>query len=481
MLRGQHILIVDDDPLTRLSLQEHFEHAGCVVCAVATGRAALDQFGDAVACVLLDHALPDMDGLDLLQQLRERARETPVILLTAQAKLDVAVEAIKRGAYHFAAKPCDLEWLALTVARALERTRLHRRVSALRGPLDGMVDDIVGESSAMQRVKKLIARVARSPASTVLLTGETGTGKDLAARALHSCSQRRKGPFLNVTCSALPETLLESELFGHERGAFTDAKVRKRGLFELADGGTVFLDEIGEMALPLQGKVLRFLEERAFRRVGGTSEIRPNVRVIAATNIDLETAVQARVFRQDLYFRLAVIPIRLPPLRERENDVLLLAEAFVKRFNVEFNRSVCGLTNGAARSLVSYGWPGNVRELRNVVERAMLLDPGSQLTAQSFEELAVQCSCGLAAGRFSLPADGIDLHALERTLLEQALARSRGNQCHAAALLHMTRDQIRYRMEKYGLLPKQRRAADQATDRTAEPAAERRANRTWNG
>ena len=287
-----------------------------------------------------------------------------------------------------------------------------------------------------------------TPSSTVLLTGESGTGKDLVAKIIHYSSDRASGPFMNITCSALPEQLLESELFGHERGAFTDARTQKKGLLETADGGTVFLDEIGEMTPALQAKLLRFLEEKSFKRVGGAVDIRVDVRVIAATNRNLEDEVTKQRFRSDLFYRLNVLPVSMPPLRAHPEDIPLLIEYFIDAFNTEFRKRVLGATPAAYALLQRYGWPGNVRELRNVIERAMLLSDGDRLDARDFAALATAVSAG---DEFELPAGGVDLERLERSLLIQALRRSAGNQTRAGTLLGLNRDQIRYRIEKFGL------------------------------
>jgi transcriptional regulator with GAF, ATPase, and Fis domain len=299
----------------------------------------------------------------------------------------------------------------------------------------------------MEDLRQLVAKVAASPASTVLLTGESGTGKDLVAKTIHYSSGRALRPFMNITCSALPEQLLESELFGHERGAFTDARMQKRGLLESADGGTVFLDEIGEMVPALQAKLLRFLEEKSFKRVGGAGDIRVDVRVIAATNRNLEEQVAKGAFRGDLYYRLNVLPIRLPALREHAEDVPALVNFFIDGFNTEFRKKIAGVSAGAAALLNGYGWPGNVRELRNVVERAMLLGEGGVLEAGDFGALQATVSADV----FELPPAGVKLEDLERSLVVQALRRANGNQTRAAALLGLNRDQIRYRIEKFGL------------------------------
>jgi DNA-binding NtrC family response regulator len=358
---------------------------------------------------------------------------------------------MKQGAYHYLNKPFNLDDVAAMVEKALETSRLRREVRLLRGSQgrEYAFDAIIGASPAMAAAKSLLERIAASPATTVLLSGETGTGKDLAAKAIHYNSERATKPFVNITCSALPEQLLESELFGHERGAFTDARQQKRGLLETADGGTVFLDEIGEMTPGLQAKLLRFLEERTFKRVGGLSDIRVDVRVIAATNRDLEDEVKAGKFREDLFYRLQVMPVRLPPLRERVGDIRLLVGHYIDRYNREFRKRVRGLQPAAQALLDQYGWPGNVRELRNAIERAMLLADHGLLGPEDFATLLRSTT----SAAFRLPPEGVSLEAVERQLLVQALERAGGNQTHAGHLLGINRDQVRYRIEKFGLRP----------------------------
>jgi two-component system response regulator AtoC len=306
---------------------------------------------------------------------------------------------------------------------------------------------VVGESSAMRSVKSLLEKICAIPVSTVLLIGESGTGKDLLAKAVHFNSGRASRPFQNVTCSALPMTLLESELFGHERGAFTDAKRQKKGLLELADGGTVYLDEIGETTPALQVKLLRFLEEKTFRRLGGATDLKVDVRVIAATNRNLEEAMREGTFRQDFYYRLRVLPVRIPPLRERQGDIPRLVATFIEEFNRSFGKSVRGISPIALARLEEYSWPGNVRELKNVVERAMLLAEGNILMPEDFLTLVDELA---TRPRFVLPEEGVAFEDVERDLVAQALARADGNQTRAARLLGWNRDQIRYRIEKYG-------------------------------
>ncbi len=443
------VLVVDDESLVRWSLSERLSQDGHRVVDAGTGREALERAAEGVDLVLLDYRLPDSDGLSILARLKERDRDLPVILLTAHQSVELAVEAMKGGAYHYANKPFNLDEVSMLVDKALETTRLRREVRALRASESApySIDRIVGASPNAAQLKALIAKVASSRASTVLLTGESGTGKDLAAKVIHYNSERASRPFMNITCSALPETLLESELFGHERGAFTDARQQKIGLLESAEGGTVFLDEIGEMTPALQAKLLRFLEERAFKRVGGAADIRVEVRVIAATNRDLEEAVKEGKFREDLYYRLNVMRIELPPLRERRGDIPALTKYFVDGFNGEFRKNVKGLTPAAEQLLARYTWPGNIRELKNAVERAMLLVETDRLDVADFP---LSSRRQVVAG-FELPADGVELEALERDLVRQALRRTGGNQTKAAALLGLNRDQIRYRIEKFGL------------------------------
>ena len=444
------ILVIDDEQLIRRTVSTRLKAAGYQVVEAENGESAIERATAGVDLAILDFRLPDMDGLAVLKQIRQIDPDVLVILLTAYASVETAVEAMKLGAYHFMNKPFDLEALAALVEQALETTKLRREVRQLRATQAEpySLDRIVGESALLREFKSLLKRVAASPASTVLLTGESGTGKDLTAKILHYSSARGTRPFVNITCSALPETLLESELFGHEKGAFTDARQQKKGLLEQADGGTVFLDEIGEMTAPLQAKLLRFLEEKTFRRVGGHADVHVDARVIAATNRNLEEEVRSGRFREDLFYRLNVLPLKLPALRTHREDIPALVGFYIEVFNREFKKSVRGASPAALKLLGGYAWPGNVREVRNAVERAMLMTTGNLLEPADFP---IASAPDLTSNPIELPTSGLNLEEAEKRLVIQALERTGWNQTRAAKLLGLNRDQIRYRIEKFAL------------------------------
>ena len=452
-MAANKVLVVDDERLVRWSLTQRLRAEGMDVIEAGTAAEALQARAPDAA--ILDYRLPDGDGLSVLRRLREIDPDIPVVMLTAHKDVDVVVEAIKAGASDYVTKPFEVDDVALRLLRAMDAAPARRELRRLKEDLARPFTfaSVIGESDPMQAVKSLARKVAQSPTSTVLLTGESGTGKDLVAKVIHYSSSRASRPFLNITCSALPETLLESELFGHERGAFTDARQQKRGLFEQGDDGTVFLDEVAETLPTFQAKLLRFLEEKAFRRLGGTTDIKVDVRVIAATNQDLEKTVRDGRFREDLYYRLNVLRIEMPPLRVRGRDIVLLAEHYMARFSQEFRRPVRRLTPAAERALLAYSWPGNVRELRNLIERAVLLAESADLGPEDFETAHAlrRPDAGTAPSDIQLPPGGLDLEDVERRLVTLALERTRGNQTKAAALLGLHRDQIRYRIEKFGL------------------------------
>jgi DNA-binding NtrC family response regulator len=450
-MRSARILVVDDDRLIRTVISERLTSEGLEVIAadcLEAARTALKDFTPDVA--LLDIRLPDGVGTDLLQELVSEG-QTSCIMMTAHATVELAVEALRMGAWDFLEKPFSRGRLEATLRSTLERTALQREVRAWR-EMGGLKGKIIAESPAMKEVLDLVEQIAPADHATVLIEGETGTGKGVIARSIHELSPRAAGPFVTVTCSALAESIMESELFGHEKGAFTDARTMKLGLVEIADGGTLFLDEIGELSPPLQGKLLRFIEEKTFRRVGGTRDLTVDARVVAATNRELEEAVEAGEFRADLYYRLRVVDLRLPPLRDRPGDISRMVTTFIDEFNRELGRSVQGIDDDAMERLRRHPWPGNVRELRNLVERCVLLARGDLLTVADLPvALRGGAETAESTAQINLPPDGLDLEALERSLVEQALLRAEGNRTEAGALLGLSRHQIRNRLAKYGL------------------------------
>jgi two-component system, NtrC family, response regulator AtoC len=448
-MANARILILEDDDLLRDVTGERLEREGySVVTAsrLSEAWAILEQQTPDLA--LLDIKLPDGEGTEVLEELI-RTGETVCVMMSAHATVQSAVQALRAGAVDYMEKPFSFDRLSATIRGALERTRLHREVRALR-ERTGVGEDVVGDSPAMKQVFDLVRKVAPSDSTTVLLEGETGTGKGMLARAIHRASARVDGPFINVTCSALAESVMDSELFGHEKGAFTDARTMKRGLVELAEGGTLFLDEIGEIGLRLQGKLLRFIEEKTFRRVGGTKDLVVDARVVTATNRDLEKEVAAGAFREDLYYRLRVFPIRLPPLRERTSDIPALVKTFVDEFNRQFGKRITAVSPETMELLKGHRWPGNVRELRNLVERTVLLADGPVLTPDMLPGLLAERE-RVREPAVQLGAEGVDFESLERSLLEAALRRAEGNRTEAGRLLGMSRHQVRNRLKKYGL------------------------------
>jgi two-component system response regulator AtoC len=488
VLVPEKILIVDDEKLVRWSLRQKCQEWGYQVLEAEDASSALRlAHSESPDVVLLDVRLPDMSGLEVLKQLKASGDARAVIMITADPQLvgitadpslgqDVKSVFLTLGAFDFIRKPLDFDELAITIKNALEATRLRSENESLRSEVKRRTGyhDVIGESPKMAELMHFVNKVAVSEASTILIQGESGTGKDLIAKTIHYHSSRQDKPWVAINCSAIPETLMEAELFGHERGAFTDAKAMKKGLFEVADGGTLFLDEIGELSPLLQAKLLRVLEDQVIRRIGGTRDMQVNVRVIAASNRDLEKAVREGHFRQDLWYRLAIISIYLPPLRERKEDIEPLVKFFVQRYNRKFKKSIRGLTEPTRKLLYEHNWPGNVRELKNAIERAMILEDEPFLTPEylpfsvarqhsgltAFEsttrgpgsEGAIPLPNGRLLPRLYIPEGGTSLEEVERTLVELSLKQANGNQTHAARLLDISRDALRYKLKKFGLM-----------------------------
>lgn len=437
--------------MIRWSLRAGFEDSGAMVEEAATleeARRRLDE--EWPDLLLLDQRLPDGLGMDLLTEVLEKDSELPVLMITAFGSFDAAVDAIQAGAQDYVGKPFDLDEILAKAARILDRSRLRRIEEMQRRDPSAM--GFIAESPSFQEVIRLLKRIGRSEATTVLLTGESGVGKGLAARLLHGYGGGEQRPFITVPCTAIPETLLESELFGHEKGAFTDAKNAKPGLAELAYGGTLFLDEIGDLPPSIQAKMLTLLEDRTFRRVGGTRQLRLEARVIAATNRDLQADVTAGRFRADLFYRLRVLPVLIPSLKDRPEDIRPLAEHFLDVYRKEFGSPAQGFSEAALAAMQAFPWPGNVRELRNAIERAALLVVGDRIDLSDLPpELGGISSRMDPSGLPALPENGCSLDSLERAWVAEALRRCNGNRSKAARLLGMKRDQIRYRIDKFGL------------------------------
>ncbi|MFT3744816.1 MAG: sigma-54 dependent transcriptional regulator [Pyrinomonadaceae bacterium] len=451
------VLIVDDDRFVRMALSEalkSWQYEVVEAESVVSAKRMFDEEEPAIA--LLDIDLPDGSGLDILKYIKEKSPETIAVMITGNIDIGNSVAALRGGAHDFIGKPVRIEELRVTLRNAVETRILRREVTQARtaNKRGFTFDEIIGESDPMTKAKDLARRVAVSDVGSILLNGETGTGKDLFARAIHFASERADSPYLAINCAALPANLIESELFGYEKGAFTDAKSKKEGLFEQAHGGTIFLDEIGEMELALQAKLLRVLEEGSFRRVGGLKDISLNARIIAASNRNLKQESENGSFRLDLYFRLSVIQVDIPPLRDRGRDVILLAKYYIEKANLKRrDKSLMGLSPEVERIFVNYRWSGNVRELRNVIERASILEDGDTVTSTHLpaDMLGTSSEHSPDGGAlFTLPADGIPLETVEFELVKQAFERTGGNLTRAAKLLDISRDQLRYKLRKAG-------------------------------
>jgi two-component system response regulator AtoC len=452
-----NILIVDDDDVMQETLSETLKKRGYDVSSVGSGNGALSAIKRSIIdLILLDMRLPDVDGLEVLKRIKEFDTEILVIMMTAYSDIQTAVSAMKSGAYHYINKPFELEELQLLIEKGLETKSLINEVRRLHREqkVDWKNSHIDGISPQIEYVNELIDMISKTHKTSILIQGESGTGKELAANAIHSKSKRSGRPLMKINCSAIPDALLESELFGYEKGAFTDAKNTKKGLFELADGGTVFLDEIGDMKPFLQSKLLRFLENQTFMRIGGEREIKVDVRIVAATNRDLQTLVKEGVFRKDLYYRLKVMVVDMPPLRERKEDILLLSNLFIEGNNKEYNKNIRGFSGEAKRFMIQYLWPGNVRELRNVIERAMILTDQEYITPKHLPFELTQ------TGEFdrlrvfpesSERADDGSLEDMEKNHISKVLMKTGWNKSKASRALGISRATLRAKIKRYDI------------------------------
>lgn len=455
---AERLLVVDDEPSMREFLEIMLSQEGYQVRTASTGEEGVKAYrAEEPDLVLTDVKMPGMSGLDLIREIHSLDPAAPIIAITAYASADDAVRAVREGAYDYLSKPFQIEDLRIIIRNALEARRLRRENLELRRSIEGRYRfaDIVGKSHEMVEIFDLISRVAPSKAG-VLIMGESGTGKELIAKAVHYNSPRADKPFVTINCTAIPENLLESEMFGHQKGSFTGAVANKAGLVEAAHTGSLFLDEVGEIPQSIQVKLLRFLQEREFRRVGGTDDKKIDVRVIAATNKILEEEMEAGNFREDLYYRLNVIRIRLPPLREREEDIPLLVDHFLKKFSKEQGKKIDKVSSLAMRVLCNYSYPGNVRELENIIERCVTLEQSDQLTAENLPQKLFESAGPVCiGGELDIPPDGIDINRtmedMEKKLITRALDISSGNRPRAAKLLGISFRSLRYRMLKLGM------------------------------
>ncbi len=452
----ERVLIVEDEAAARVGLEQLIRSWGFIAESACDGEEALEKITSfRPAIVITDMVMPRMDGLALLRALQQAGADVTTLLLTAQGTVETAVEAMKEGAYDYLTKPVDIQRLKILLDKIVERLETLREVKALRRQLreHGAFGTLVGNSPAMRKIYEVVEQAAPTPAS-VLITGESGTGKELVAQTIHRLSPRANAPFIAINCAAIPETLLESEIFGHEKGAFTGASDRRQGCFELADRGTLFLDEIGEMTPATQVKLLRVLQERTFRRLGGRTEQRVDVRVIAATNVDPLEAVAKGRLREDLYYRLNVFALRLPTLRERKEDLPLLVQSFITEFNTRNQKAIAGLEPVAMRLFEQYGWPGNVRELRNVIERATILAPGPFIEVKHLPPVLTDGPQAAPPAPQMALAPGTTVEEAERQLIVMTLAHTRDNKTRAAEILGISLKTLHNKLNKLRLRPK---------------------------
>ncbi len=450
--------MIDDEKLIRWSFEKQFSTKGYKVFTAETGEEGIQIFETHYPdIVFIDNKLPGMGGLEVISKIKSIDEDVAIIFMTAYGSIDTAVKAMKLGAIEYINKPFSFEEIDIIIENIKNNKNIINEIQLLKRQQKEKVtfDHIIGESNALKHIVQVSKRIARSETTTILLLGESGTGKDLFALAIHNESTRSNRPFVTINCSTFPETLLESEIFGHEKGAFTDANKLKKGLFEIAEGGTVFLDEIGEINLTTQVKLLSVLENRIIRRLGGTVDIPVDIRIISATNKDLKKSIEQKTFREDLYYRLKVFQIDLPPLRERREDVPQLAQHYINQFNVQFKKNVKNIHPDAEKLLVHYEWPGNIRELRNVIERAILLESSSSIQVENLPaEINITAAVenrALNPYQFIFPDSGISLDELEKQIIKQALVKADNNQSKASRLLGISRDTLRYKKKKHKL------------------------------
>ncbi|MBS3920680.1 MAG: sigma-54-dependent Fis family transcriptional regulator [Deltaproteobacteria bacterium] len=457
-MQKDKILVADDEKSMREFLDIMLKKEGYKVTLASNGEEVMKLIEkDIFDLALVDIRMPRQDGISVLKRIKSISPETVVIVITAYASADTAIKAMKEGAYDYIMKPFKIEEIKLIIQNALEKKHLQNENLLLKQVVRDRYhfENIIGQSSRMLDLYDLLEKVAPTK-TNILIAGESGTGKELAAKAIHYNSPRKDKPFVTLNCGAIPESLIETELFGHMKGAFTDAISTKKGLFEVADEGTLFLDEISELPLMMQVKLLRVLQDREFKRVGGTEDIRVDVRIISATNKDLEEAVREKQFREDLFYRLNVIQIKIPSLREHKEDIPLLTSHFLKKYSEELGKQISQISPEALRILVQYDYPGNVRELQNIIERAVALETSQELTAQNLNSyIEEQLPLKRKPLDLEIPSEGVDLEKIvedvERTLLLKALDRTKGIKKKAAELLHINFRSMRYRLEKYGL------------------------------
>jgi two-component system response regulator AtoC len=466
------VLIIEDEKLIRWSIGKHLTSQGYQVFQAESGEEGIKLFEtNSPDIVFVDNKLPNMQGLDVILKLKSLDDDVVIIFMTAYGSIETAVSAMKAGASEYVNKPFAFEEIDVILDNIKAKISILKEIQLLRRQQKDIItfDHILGETAALKQIIQLSKKIAKAETTTILLLGESGTGKDLFAYAIHNESVRIKKPFVTINCSSLPDTLLESELFGHEKGAFTDARQMKKGLFEMADGGTVFLDEIGEINPATQIKLLGVLENRVVRRLGGTVNIPVDIRIIAATNRDLKRAVDEKLFREDLYYRLKVFQLMLPPLRERAQDIPIIADYFMKYYNHQFQKNITKIDHSANQILMQYSWPGNIRELRNVMERSVFLETMTTLQADSLpaeivsinekSKLFVETPSEelLSVDRLELPfeinipSDGLSLYDVEKQIIKQALQKTDNNQTRTSKLLGISRDTLRYKMKKYQL------------------------------